>query len=120
MTFRLAAIVLTLSVAAGGCSTTTAHRLPFADNPRREQALACEAQCRPLAARGLSGHKQYAECIDRCPGAVATESDCPAPVPGVICVETHAGNFWGLLVVAGAVVLSILLLGALHTAFSFA
>ena len=121
MTFRLAIVALTLSLAAGGCTTTTAHRLPFADNPLREQALACEAKCRPLATPSSSGRDQYAGCIDGCPGAVVTNATiCPAPVPGVICVETQRSRSgWGVVLVIGSILLTLVLLSSALKPLSF-
>jgi len=114
VTFRLAVVVLTLSLAAGGCTTTTAHRLPFADNPLREQALACEAGCRPLATPNSSNWEQYAACIDGCPGAVVTNATtCPVPpVPGVTCFETHRsrGGGWYVVLVIGSILLTLVFL----------
>ena len=36
--------------AGGGCVMTTAHNLVLTDNPLREQAIACERECRLLRA----------------------------------------------------------------------
>ena len=113
MTFRLAIVAVTLSLAAGGCTTTTAHRLPFADNPLREQALACEAKCRSLATPSSSGRDQYAACIDGCPGAVVTNATiCPVPpVPDVICVVTQRSRGgWTVVLVIASILLTLVFL----------
>lgn len=123
MTFRLAIVAVTLSLAAGGCTTTTAHRLPFADNPLREQALACEAKCRPLATPSSSGRDQYAACIDGCPGAVVTNATiCPAPpVPGVICVETQRSRgAWNVVLVIASILVTLVFLSWALKPLSFA
>jgi hypothetical protein len=109
MTFRLA-ITLALSVAAGGCVTTTAHQLVLTDNPLRDQAIACEKKCQALRAPAHPtcqeelGHtgctvpggseEDYANCLDTCPGSRAKDgaSCADPPLPGVICAETTRAN----------------------------
>jgi hypothetical protein len=108
MTSRLTALTLALSLAAGGCVTTTAHKLVLTDNPLRDQAIACEKECRWFGrpAHGCEqtpghegctvgrGESEYAACLDTCPGAVAVDDGaCPAPAArDVICVETARAN----------------------------
>src|SRR5262245_7500773 len=113
MTSRLTAITLALSLATGGCVTTTAHKLVLNDNPLREQAIACEKECRwfrmPAVRRceqrfdgesctQFQSEDAYAECLDACPGAVFRDGDsCSRPAePGVICVETERANRAGI------------------------
>ena len=110
MTSRLTALTLALSLSAGGCVTTTAHRLVLTDNPLREQAIACEQRCRGLRAPAHNtceqtpGHEgctvpvgsedDYAACLDNCPGSRVKDGDsCPdSPSADVICVETSRAN----------------------------
>src|SRR5262245_20725621 len=108
MTSRLTAITLALSLATGGCVTTTAHKLVLNDNPLREQAITCERECRWFGGHGHGceqtpghegctvdrGESQYAACLDTCPGAAAIDDGaCPSPAePGIICVETARAN----------------------------
>lgn len=125
MTARLIALTLAVAAAAGGCVTTTTHRLVLADNPHRAEAIACEKECRWFRApdRGpceitfaseTCGHPggsedQYAACLDTCPGAATRESaSCPdQPTPDDICLETSGVNAAALAgggVAAGIVV----------------
>jgi len=63
----------------------------------------------------------YAECLDNCPGARATDGmSCPHPDPGAVCVETTKANAGGIVggVLAGAAI--VLLLVVLATVASFA
>jgi hypothetical protein len=108
MTSRLPAITLALALATGGC-VTTAHKLVVTDNPLRDQAIACEKECRWFRMPAVRHCEQrfdgesctqfqsqdaYAECLDTCPGAAFRDgASCPRPAePGVICVETERAN----------------------------
>ena len=109
MTSRLTALTLALSLATGGCVTTT-HKLVLTGNPLRDQAIACEKECRwfrmPAARRceqqtfgsesctQFQSEDEYAQCLDTCPGALAIDGgSCPSPAQsGVICVETARAN----------------------------
>jgi hypothetical protein len=110
---RLTAITLASLLASSACVTTTAHRLVLVDHPMREQAITCEAKCRPL------GASDYATCLDNCPGARAKEgSRCTEPPrPDVICVETTKtsdGGIGGAIFAAAGTALAI---GIIHVVF---
>jgi hypothetical protein len=135
MTSRLTAITLALSMAAGGCVTTTAHKLVLTDNPLRDQAIACEMECRWFrlpAARPCEqtfggesctqfrSEDEYAQCLDTCPGAAFRDGgSCPRPaVPDVICVETTQANRAGIgagLFGVGGTVAGVVIVSAIAT-----
>lgn len=81
--------------------TGTAHMLPIAGNPLREEAAACEVSCRRLIrpATAAADDSDYARCLDRCPGATAIDGEsCPdPPLPGVICEKTYKPNAGGIV-----------------------
>jgi hypothetical protein len=139
---RTAFLALLVLAAGLGCSTTTAHRLPLASNPLRDEAETCERHCRSLlvpvsvcgpgeavetpcdsAARYVD-RDRYAACLDSCPGATAVDgASCPAPpAPGAVCEETrkaNAGGIAGGVIAAAAIVISIVLVSAISSvAFS--
>jgi hypothetical protein len=86
--------ILAALIAAGGCATSTAHRVALTGNPLREQAIACEATCRTRQ----PDQGDYARCLDTCPGASAIDdASCPQPpTPDVICVKTYKPNPGGI------------------------
>ena len=138
MTSRLTAITLTLSLAAGGCVTTTAHMVVLTDNPLREQAIACEQKCRGLrgpehpACEQTPGHQgctvpvgneaDYARCLDTCPGSRSKDdASCPdPPIAGVICAETSHANAGGITGTVVAVIGIGLAVAAFAILLSFA
>jgi hypothetical protein len=121
-------------VAAAGCLTTTAHRLPIASNPLRPEAETCEQSCRSLlvvtaraCGTGMDPKRwcdpsvpyvdrdPYAACLDTCPGATADEGQsCPQPpAPGVVCAETHKASRGALAAgVLAAITMVILVFAA--------
>jgi hypothetical protein len=134
MTSRLTAVTLTLSLATGGCFSSTAHQLVLTDNPLREQAIACEQLCRGLRAPAhnvcertpgqegctvpVGSQDDYASCLDTCPGSRSKDgASCPdPPVPGLICVETshaNAGGIAGTVVAVIGIGLAVLAFAAL-------
>lgn len=120
---RTTAWCVAASIACGGCVTGTAHRLPLAGNPLREQAMACEADCRShlkvssshgkyreslteTESRPPPDRSAYAVCLDGCPGATAVDgASCPdLPTTDVICEKTYKANPGGIA--GGAVAVS--------------
>jgi hypothetical protein len=135
MHLRIALLVAAITAHAG-CSTVTAHRLPIASNPLREEASRCEVSCRrfirpgsaPLSCADSYGCNQarparpdqseYGRCLDSCPGATAIDGDsCPdVPEEGVVCVKTSkpsVGTIVGVSVAIGYVVVGTIVVGAL-------
>jgi hypothetical protein len=128
-------MTLALSLATGGCFTTRAHQLVLSGNPLRDQAIACERECRWLqvpagkpceqtfagaSCREPDAKDRYAECLDTCPGAGFKDGgSCPRPAaPGVICVETtqaNPGPLAGGVLGVGGVVAGILITSAIVT-----
>jgi hypothetical protein len=137
---RSVTAALIVSLIAGGCTTTTAHRLVVLDNPLREQAIACEAKCR--AAAGLAAKAdcppfggdrcndgpgsvadpdRYAACLDACPGTTAVDgASCPHPDPGAFCVETTKANAGGIIGGTFAVIGIAVAVAALWLLLAFA
>jgi hypothetical protein len=120
---RREVFVVWVVVAAAGCWTTTAHRLPVTSNPLRAEAETCERHCRSLAPP--ADRASYAACLDSCPGATADDGQsCPLPPsPGVVCAETHkaskGGFAAGIWVVIGLVALSLWAVANTRPAFTF-
>jgi hypothetical protein len=129
---------LMVALAGSGCVTSTAHKLPLAENPLREHAVACEAACHhllppappPLAPchdiftcdedRGPRvDARAYARCIDACPGVRVIDDDaCPdPPIDGLVCVSTEKANLGGI---AGGVVAGVSALLVVSALLAFA
>jgi len=94
---RVAVVVAVVAAALSqaGCAITTAHRLSLDNNPLRQKAEMCEADCHAELDRWPPNRLAYARCLDSCPGATAIDGGSCADQPATsdaFCEETTRPN----------------------------